>query len=189
MSGLFSRFLLLLAGSLLLAFSVPAQINEDGNSWDRYKFRLTILGMKSPTPEQEHRYRGEGLVTTSKNEPGLLFICLDGKFRVSATVKAQNLRHNYSKPPRRVSRRLVDMTLDGGEKIPLGTWSYAKNTKILRNGKRTTAAKLYNAAVRGQDVVLYIEGNKPIILDLPKPNSDFANFGAKCGIGKLAKKK
>ena len=38
-------------------------------------------------------------------------------------------------------------------------------------------------------VTLYMGGTKPVILDLPKTNTAFAEFGAGCGIGKYAKKK
>lgn len=150
------------------------QIEE---SWVGYPFNLTIIGTQGTT-------QGEALATTSEEEPGALFICLGSSFRVSISLTPQNIRKNYRKASRSFKGKYVDMKLDDGKKISLGHWAYAPDTKIIRASKHASAAKLYNAAIRQQQVTLYVSGKKPVILNLPKPNAAFADFGAECGIGR-----
>lgn len=80
------------------------------------------------------------------------------------------------------------MRLDDGDKIALGRWIYDKSDHSAYSNKRKPAAKLYNAVVRGQMVKIIAQGKTSFTLDFPKPNKAFAEFGAGCGIGKLAKK-
>ncbi len=175
--------------ALFLSAPVMAQENNTDNVWEKYDFHLTVIGQEAPSAKDEDKYHGEAMVSTSTTTPGLLFICLNKRLRVSAALKPQDLRKNYRKPSRKVSYKYVDMTLDGGEKIPLERWGYAKDHKIIRSSRRMPAAKLYNAVIRNQQVTLFVGGKKPITLALPKPNRAFAEFGAECGLGKFAKKK
>ena len=171
-------------------FAANAQNTEAQNAWEKYDFRLTILNQAKPSQKDAHKYKGEALATTSDASSGLMFICMNGSFRVSAAATPQNLRKTSRIASRSAKRLYVDMSLnDDKKKISLGRWVYANDTKIIRSAKRSSAVKLYNSVIRQQKVTLHIGGEKPVTLNLPKPNSDFNTFGAACGLGTLAKKK
>lgn len=81
----------------LSIFSADSSAVEPRDSWEQYNFHLTILGQPKPATKDAHKYKGEGLVMTTENAPALLFICMNGKFRVSASTTPQDLRRSNGK--------------------------------------------------------------------------------------------
>ncbi len=163
--------------------------SQPANTWKTFDMTMSYSGDGLTKKRRATIDSGEVIHTTSQTTSGLMFTCLAGYFMVAASMDPQDFRELYKQSTTRSKLRHIDMSIDGGEKIPLGLWFYKPKLRTVSSRKRFQAAKLYNAVVRRQNVTLYLSGKKPVVLNLPSPNSIFANFGAGCGIGKLAKKK
>ncbi len=161
----------------------------DTNTWESFDMTMHYSGNAYTKKRRATIDKGEVVHTTSDTSSGLMFSCLEGHFMVGISWKPQDLRATFGETSKRRKGKNIDMRLDDSEKKKLGLWIYKPSLGTASSRKRWQAAKLYNAVVRQQKVTLYMDGKKSITLDLPKANRAFANFGAKCGIGKLAKKK
>ena len=186
----------IMIGALLsiiaLATNTHATENPDkhqaSNKWEVRDYFFT---MDRPWHKEtrEDAIAGELIFTTSAQTNGLVFTCLEKKFRATTSVEPQNLLTLLKRIRYGRGFKYVDMRVDGGPKISLKRWHYDPNNTFMQSETRSAAARLYNAIISGKQVVLYIEGRQPLALDLPKPNRAFAEFGAECGLGKFAKKK
>lgn len=170
------------------------------NMWqmDHVTFRYRGPGYSDKQKSVEHI--GDILFTTSTTKHGLYLNCVGGKFRAGLVFAPQDMKNAFNRIEVKgvgvggkliltdKGRISIDMKLDDGSKIGLGRWVHNKKTNSAFSIGRKSSAKLYNAVVRKQKVTIFVARHKPIILDLPKPNKAFAEFGAGCGIGKLAKK-
>jgi hypothetical protein len=173
----------------IICSSALAQDATSANTWENFEMTMHYSGNGYTKKRRTTIDYGEVLHTTSSTTSGLMFSCLEGNFRVAISWKPQDLRAAFQETSRRRKAKQIDMKLNDGEKKGLGAWIYKPSLGTLSSSKRSQAAKLYNAVVRGQSFTLFMEGKEPVSLNLPKPNRAFAEFGAKCGIGKLAKKK
>ena len=172
-----------------LSGSAFAQANQTANTWAGFNMTMHYSGNAYTKERRATIDTGEVVHTTSDTSSGLMFSCLEGRFMVGISWKPQDFRAKFGETSKRRRGKNIDMRLDDGEKKKLGLWVYKPALGTASSRKRWQAAKLYNAVVRQQSVTLYMHGKKSITLDLPKPNKAFAEFGAKCGIGKFAKKK
>ncbi len=172
----------------IIALPATAQENVAVNTWESFDMTMHYSGNAYTKKRRATIDEGEIVHTTSDTSSGLMFSCLEGRLFVAVSWKPQDFRTSFTKTSGRRKGRKLDMKLDGGEKNTLGYWIYKPSLGAVSSRKRSQAAKLYNAVVRKQKVTLYIESKKPVVLDLPKPNRAFAEFGAACGIGKFANK-
>jgi len=188
-------FCILALVSMVVPFQVSAQdttpnhATEPANTWAAFDMTMSYSGLGFTKTQRATLDEGEVIYTTSTTQNGLMFSCLAGSFGVAASLKPKDFRATFSETAGRHKGRYLDMRLDGGEKIGLGLWIYKPTLDAISSRKRSQAAKLYNTVVRRQKVTLHMDSKKPVLLDLPKPNTAFAEFGAECGIGKFAKKK
>lgn len=166
-----------------------AQENNTANSWGVFNMAIYYSGDGYSKKRRAKIDKGEAIYSTSTRTNGAMLSCLEGNFYGALALKPQDLRKSFKKSTVTHRLRRVYYTLDGGSKKPLGKWIHKPTLDIIASFKRSQAAKIYNAAIRGQKVTIYIEGKKPIALDLPKPNQTFAEFGSECGLGVNPKKK
>lgn len=186
--------------SLLASSTAYANEPADINRWASATYSMQYKGEAFSDRRKNAIDTGEILYTTSETNPGLLFTCLAGKFRVAVSLKPQNMATAFSSTktygvsgngsfvPAEKMLSYVDMTLDDGPKIGLGRWLYFKDREAAKSRKRVPAAKLYNAIVKNQTITIHTK-RKQALLDLPRPNAAFADFGAACGLGRNAEKK
>lgn len=179
------------AACLVLISMGPAHAyaqQTDANEWVHAGIKYTLDRPYHKETDAD-AVPGEIIYTTDSNKNGLLFSCIGEEFRVTSSLRPQNLQSMITHI--RIGRafKYVDMSVNDGPRIGLKRWLYDPRNTFLRAEKRSATAKLYNGVIRGGAVRLHIEGRKAVLLDLPKPNRAFAEFGAACGIGKFAKKK
>lgn len=190
---MFVRFLksLPMIGFAILALCTQALAQEDAsaNTWTNFDMTMSYSGLGFTKTQRATIDKGEVVHSTSDTSSGLMFSCLSGHLLVSIALKPQDFRDSFQKTTGRNKYKHVDMRLDGGERKGLGVWIHKPSLDAVSSRKRSQAAKLYNAVVRRQTIMIYMDGKKPVTLDIPKPNRTFAEFGAECGIGKFAKKK
>ncbi len=184
--------------SPLLPLDARAEGSNHANVWATEFYRMVYRGNAYSDRRKNQNDIGEILYTTSETAPGLFFTCLAGKLRVGVGFKPQDLytalsgtktygvsgEGNFVPDEKMLS--YIDMTLDDGPKIGLGRWLYYKDRETAQSRKRVPAAKLYNAVVREQTVTVFAK-RKQALLDIPRPNAAFADFGAECGLGRNAK--
>ena len=195
----FAIVLLCVPANISFADEVATEIQANTWKMDHVKFRYKGRGYSDK--QKAKIETGDVMYTTSTTSPGLYLSCIGGKFRAGIVLEPRDMRQTFktikvSGVPvggklylSHKDRMYLDMRLDDGPKISLGRWTYDKRELSAYSTGRKPAAKLYNAVVRGQTVQIMSEGRKTTTLDLPKPNKSYAEFGAGCGIGKLAKKK
>ncbi len=153
----------------------------------QYKVMFTGNGIK-----KDHRYKpypAEILYTTAFDAPGNVAIhCVNGVMTASVGMEPVDFSEILSDwlSSQRSKSRMPTMKING-ERIDAGTWRYVQRFKLLHPGRPHISKKLYNAAIRGETVTLSLDFGNEVTLVLPKPNRDFAHFGAGCGIGKSAK--
>ena len=179
--------------SILMLSTSLASAQEAGtypeNSWDDFDMSMRYSGSAYTKTQRATIDKGEVIYTTDANQNGVMFTCLAGRLYVAASVEPRDFRETFLQASSRRKYKYVDMRLNDGKKIGLGTWIYKPSLDSISSMKRPQAAKLYNAVIRKQKVTLFVSSKKPIMLNLPKPNQTFAEFGAACGLGKYAKKK
>jgi len=170
----------------LSTISFSAQAREaivSSNMWQKIDL-AAHYNKNGFSKEQIARFGNNEIIYTSRTDkPGLMFYCLSGKFRVASALAAIDWSEAYTKSTKRIKLRSVDISLDSGEKIRTELWTYKPALKIITARNRKQAAQLYNAVIKGQDITVFMSTKNPVALSYPKPNSVFANFGAKCGIG------
>lgn len=88
----------------------------------------------------------------------------------------------------RFKRKRLDFKINGEEEEDRVDWVYIPKLNLYRARKKLTAAKLYNAAVRGDSVDVKARGKEYVSLQLPPVDTAFRNFGSDCGLGIHAKK-
>ena len=172
----------------VMQVSALAQDEAPVNSWKTFDVAMSYSGDGFSKKRRATIDKGEAIYTTSQTTNGAMLTCLEGKLYATLALKPQDFMAAFHKSTRTHKIRRVDYSLDNSTKKPLGKWIHKPTLDVLASFKRSQAAKIYNSAIRGQKVTLYMEGKKPVILDLPKPNQAFANFGAECGLGINAKK-
>ena len=188
---------LMLGTALPAAAQTPPETQgQPVNSWASQPIRMTYTGEGHSDRRKAKIDHGEILYTTSTAQPGLYLRCLEGRLRAGLVFKPQDMRKAFSGlsvsgvsggggfVPIEKQLAYVDMWTDGGEKIGLGRWTYSKKNSAAISRKRVPAAKLYNAVVKGQNIKVKSKGLDAVTLSIPKINSDFANFGGECGMGR-----
>ncbi len=177
------------AGIILLVLTTFANIAhaqnaQKKNEWGSFPISISYSGMGFTKEQRDKIDTGELVYTTSTTTSGLLFSCVNGDLMVAVSLKPQDFTQTFNKTTRRHKGRNVKMSLNDGAKTDLGTWILKPRLGGLSSLKSWQAARLYNAVVRQQSVTLFVQRQKPVVLDIPKINSVFADFGSECGLGR-----
>ncbi|PHR94454.1 MAG: hypothetical protein COA69_02340 [Robiginitomaculum sp.] len=177
-----------IATTFLASSLASAAMTEQGNSWTAADTSLANTGESFTANREDLSVAGELVYTTNNTEPGMLFSCQNNKLRAAISLTPQNWEEAMQKSSRRSKTRDVKMTLDGGETVSLGKFVFKPTLQTLTARNRKQAVRLYNAAIKGQDITISMAAKNSVTISLPKPNQMFADFGGQCGIGKYKKK-
>jgi len=194
----------ILSVSLLAALLVgvcpqaQAQTSQVKNRTNQWVSRTTVMsyGEGYSDRRRANNETGETLFTSSTRHPGIYFSCLDKKFRVGLVYEAQPMSDAFSRlkisgisgngnfVPTPRSLAFVSVRLDGQKKNTLGQWLYFEDNAAALSRDNEGARILYNAVVRGQNIVVKIKDHDPVTLVVPSLSDVFAEFGADCGVGR-----
>ncbi|CAM3711865.1 hypothetical protein [Litorimonas haliclonae] len=192
---MFYRLTKLFAASLLIGSLSSSAIAKEADtspstplSWKSYFFTMTFSGFPVRTDMQNKAYPGESIYVASEKVGDTALTCIMNKFRATVEVKPTDFEGiiTGSKTSRRANAREVDFYVND-KKVADGKWTYVPKLKVILSSKKSDSLRLYNAAVRGDNVALKVSGISKVELSLPEPNEEFVNFGGDCGIGPHAK--
>ncbi len=185
----------LLSNKMLLTFALLATLSiaslpniahadtTDGE-WVPANRSLTHVGEKFTKVREDLIGTNELIFTSGKDTHGLLFVCANRKLRAAITTRPQSWESVLKKSSRRGKSRTVKMSLGGGDAINLGDFTYKPVSQYLSGQNGVQAAKLYNAVVKGKTINIDIGSKGNFDITPPTPNSAFADFGERCGIGR-----
>lgn len=113
------------------------------------------------------------------------FLCTGKKLSLIVSLEPQDMSNILDADGQ--SRRSIERTMSlyiNGENVDRAPWKINTGAEFAVPVNQRTVKKVYNAAIRGDKVELLRKSSQPkTLVDLPKINNDFANFGAPCGIG------
>ncbi|RKQ69284.1 hypothetical protein DES40_2083 [Litorimonas taeanensis] len=178
----------LLSGAVALAQAGTASSSTEAPEWSHTSFRMQFTGNAVKLDNLGQVFEGEALFTNYPEKKGnVAFSCLTSTLTANIGLVPVDFEAYFREFPRsRRGKVKLPYLYINGEKVKSGQWIYAPNLKIYMPRKKHVVGKLYNAAIRGDSVTLSTNDKDHIPLILPKPNANFANFGAGCGIGKHA---
>ena len=182
---LFTCFAFAAAGALALPMAVAEDVAAENSVWKMRKLKLT-LGKGYTNQDGGQTYRGEYIYTMGPDQAGnIAMTCLNKGFMVVVATKDISIDENFREAwmyPKKVKRQPT-VTINGEQIDPNG-WIYLKKRGIAIPQSRKLSRKIYNGAIRGDKIFVDFDNKRSFELNLPKPNSDFAYFGAECGMGK-----
>ena len=171
-----------------LAWAMPFAGNADDTSasWDRKTLSLAFTGNGVKKSVRNKPFRGEVIYTNATEQSGnVAFVCLRNTLTANVALGPTNYGEVIEEwiHTRRARTWKPSLTING-EEIKSSMWTYVPKLKLVVPRKKVVAKKLYNAAIRGDEVVFDTDHMKPLTLILPKPNATFADFGAACDMGR-----
>lgn len=124
---------------------------------------------------------GHALYTEDAARPGLLIRCNQGALAAAVSLEGADFRQVLAAPSLVSTMRA---TLEIGAGPPIReTWGLLKRHKVAFPRDAATAARLYNAAARGETIRVSIGKYKNVTIALPPPSaSAFAAFVGDCGL-------
>lgn len=187
MKYLVTAFILCIAPQAAIAKDTAGP--SEGWQSQNVSIRYTGLGvkreMRGVINPAETIYSGD--TTTSGN---VVFTCFAGRFTASfasAPIDFASIITQKKVAKGGFKRKRLKFKT-AGETSEVAGWAYIPKLEIYRAGRRSAAAKLYNAAIRGDDVQVKIRGKGYQPLNLPPVDAAFKTFGAECGLGIHANK-
>ncbi|MEP3892078.1 MAG: hypothetical protein ABJN69_16595 [Hellea sp.] len=158
---------------------------HEATQWKLHEYTYSLSGFPVPKDIRRKPFSAETIYTNSSDKGDVAITCLREKLYLSVETKPINfeefvVNHLTSQ---RAKVRAVTLRIDGDKKSR-NRWTYIPEHKVLLAQKRSDKVKVYNAAISGKAVTLEIGNGKAFKLNLLKPNSTFANFGANCGLGR-----
>jgi len=154
-------------------------------SWQNHEYVVEFSGSGVKKKARDKQFVAETIFTDQSDMPGnVAMTCINEVFTVAVAYKPLDLKdfivnHRTS---RRWRTRKVEMTIEG-ELQKMNEWTYLPKFGVAIPRKKSDRAKVYNAAIRGQSILLNMDFRESIKLILPKPNTEFAEFGGACGMG------
>lgn len=189
------RLTLILTGVALCLFpgmvsaDLPVSDNTQRTEWVRSEF--TFVPERGFSKEaMQTTSDGEMIHTTANDKRGnVAIICLNGRLMSAISLNEEDIfpRTRDVWDSQR-SRRIRPHVKIDGKTVRADYWWYQPKLQLTLPMKSSVSRKFYNAAIRQQNVEVDLSNKKPVTLILPKPNGDFADFGAKCGMGRLKDK-
>jgi hypothetical protein len=181
----FIGFIVAIGGGL----NSSAHANSDPiGEWESVKIVYKFSGNATTKKERATDHQSESLIASTPDKAGSVALtCIKNQLFLSTSTEPMGLVEFTQNQP--MTRRIIGKTVKlivNGEAIESKRWNYAPRNKVLMARSEEYARKIYNSAIRGDNVSLKIMHKGEMALQLPKPNKDFANFGAGCGIGRLA---
>lgn len=152
--------------------------------WKSSFFTMEFSGFPVKKDMKNRPFPGESIYVVSDDVGDIAFTCLLEKLRTTIEIKSTDfesivLGNNTSQ---RAKVRNLRFFING-KAVRSKNWTYVSELKVALSSKRSDALRIYNAAIRGDEVQVKMSGADKVRLNLPKPNSAFAQFGSECGIG------
>ena len=156
-----------IAALAALAISVPVANAADSSDW-----RI------SSSDEN-----GDVISIASGDETthGALFSCANDRLVVAVGVEAGDVKEMIATPTRRTRDRDVETSI-GDQDSFRSRWTYLPANKVAVAEDAVTARKFYNAAIRGDDVIMNISGKGEVSVRLPSINDAFSSFAKDCSV-------
>ncbi|MEM9838461.1 MAG: hypothetical protein AAF830_04820 [Pseudomonadota bacterium] len=161
-----------LMGLGALAISADAPVNLPAASWD-----ATVVVIYDLT-EGEIMHKVPAVFPRNADGPGPMFQCLEGRYRMTLALDRPEFRNIIPKRTRR-ARRVSGQIIVAGEKTFDGAFIFAPETQTVASRERKPAAQVFNAVIRGQDVVFRMRRDNYDLV-LPPMNNEFKEFAAAC---------
>lgn len=158
-------------------------------TWERHGIRI-VAGDGYSKDVKGTFVTGEYILPTGPDVAGKTgFLCIRGKLMAMTATDAVPLRENLRKSWMYPNKRFKSPTVFiNGEQLPPNRWTYLKKRKVAIPHSLSVTKKLYNAAIRQDEIDIDFDGKEKFSPLLPKPNTVFADFGAECGLGRLKSK-
>lgn len=140
-----------------------------------------LLSVTDATRSGDAASLGYALYTADPSRPSLFFRCTDGRLRAGVSLENADIRDVLSVSSMvstlRAARRI-------GDAPPLSeNWGFLRKHKVAFPYDPATAARLYNAAGRGETIRLSIGRYKDVDISPPPPSLEkFETFFSDCGL-------
>lgn len=165
----------------------PSAIASDTkvNNWQYHEYAIQFSGNLVKKEAKKKSFAAETIFTNLPDTQGNIAItCVNSLMTVMVAYEAIDMddfvRNNRTSKHWRT--RKIAMKIDGKQQR-LHNWTYLPKLGVLLPQKKSDRSKIYNAAIRGQTITVGADFKKSITLNLPKPNTYFAQFGSACGLG------
>ncbi|WP_189499242.1 hypothetical protein [Algimonas arctica] len=169
------------------AFEVSDNAKDQG--WKNVIINLSWRGNAVSKAELGITKPAEVVYSGTADTPGnIVFNCYNGRPSVSFAILPIDMRGMMTEPPdsRRMKLKRPKISIDG-VRIKGEDWIYMPAMKVYRARRIGSFKALYNATILGSDVRVKA-GSDNIQLNVPPADDVFKDFGATCGIGRLAKR-
>ena len=186
MKNVISLVIPLIFFSLSHSTAHAENIGSTNSGWTPKTINLSWTGNGVQKEMRGVIQKAEGVYSGSAATPGnVAFTCYAGTFTVNVALDEIDVGTLFIGTPDSSRRKIkrADMKIDG-TRIKSSDWIYMPAMKVYMARKRSTAAKLYNAVIRGSEVTLKSGGSDYVPLNLPKVDRAFQNFGSECGLGR-----
>jgi len=188
---------LLLAGATLIPLTVDAQSTSgsaavspfEKEGWKKVFVTIVFTGSAVSLDELGKPNQIEVVYSgTSETRGNVQFNCFNGRPSVSFALEPVDMREMLTNPPdsRRRKLKRPKISIDG-TRIDGEDWIYMPAMEVYRARRMASLKSLYNATVMGSAVEVRTRGNTEL-LNLPTADDAFKDFGAKCGLGRLAER-
>jgi len=158
----------ILAAAIAAAFITPT---ASATAW------LTGKGQTAEAPQIIYAETDTGAALLSCSQNGKLKTILSSNGADFGSRIHQSVKY----------RRGVDVVLTIGDIVnDEVTWRYMPANETIYSSRHTQAAKLYNAAIRGDEVSVSLDGKSYATMTLPSVDATFTAFANTCNAKKPA---
>ena len=185
-------FILLISAFPISGYSQNTTANEGGEPqsyhWEQRTIRVSY-GTGYSKEARETPSRGEYIYTVGPDSVGATAImCFGGIPQAVVATTNDPIRPSLMEALKKTKGRYIHPTVKiNDDEISESRWTYRPKAKLAIPHDANVTRKIYNAAIRGDTVSIDISGKGSFSLILPKPNVNFADFGAECGMGRNRK--
>lgn len=161
--------------------------NTKNQGWQNVVINLSWRGSAVSKAELGTTKPAEVVYSGTADTPGnIVFNCYNSRPSVSFAILPADMRGMMTNPPdsRRMKLKRPKISIDG-VRIKGEDWIYMPAMKVYRARRMGSFKALYNATVLGSDVRVKT-GGENIQLNIPPADDVFKDFGATCGLGRLA---
>ena len=111
--------------------------------------------------------------------PGPLLTCSEGRYGLVIALDSGDFAVLLEDRSKRV-RKVSGVLMVGGEATYEGPFAFKPSTGTAQAAERKPAAQVFNAVVRGDEVVFSLSGRGEVVLSLPPVDDVFSGFASEC---------
>ncbi|MEM8772544.1 MAG: hypothetical protein AAGD92_12925 [Pseudomonadota bacterium] len=122
---------------------------------------------------------GAALMSKTSNGQDIGFRCSDGKLLFAAALEPADIEAAFNKAGPQTGIEVTYTVAD--EEPSSGKWIYLRRHKVIASSDQKTSRRLYNAAVRGESVLIEAKRRGGGEYNMPAPDKKtFADFMEAC---------